>query len=130
MKQHGRCFYSGITMTIRNKWTRFSLERLDNTKAHFNEDGTIPDTTVLICRLFSGQAQMSRAKVLTYYLHQQLVTRTDAATARAEEEFKRVNHHHSTCKDTDMVYGSKGDPDESVCEVLDDDSDGDISLLS
>jgi hypothetical protein len=69
-KQHGRCFYSGITMTIHNEWTRFSLERLDNTKAHFNEDGTIPDTTVLICRLFNVTAQMSRAKVLTYSLHE------------------------------------------------------------
>jgi hypothetical protein len=26
-----------------------------------------------------------------------------------------------------MVYGSKDDPDESVCEVSDDDSDGDVS---
>ena len=84
--QNGLCHYSGIPMTIENLWSRFSLERLDNTKAHFNPDGTIPDTTVLVCRIFNGRSQMSRKKLLTYYLSQQLVEVPAEARLRVQHE--------------------------------------------
>jgi hypothetical protein len=70
LKQLGKCHYSHIPLTIKNAYTRLSLERLNNNKAHFNADGTIMDTTVVVCRLFNVRAQMSRKKLLNYYLNQ------------------------------------------------------------
>ena len=86
LKQLGKCHYSHIPLTIKNAYTRFSLERLDNSKAHFNADGTIPDTTVVVCRLFNVSAQMSRKKLLTYYLNQKLVAVPAEARKRAALE--------------------------------------------
>jgi IS5 family transposase len=87
LKQFGKCYYSHIPLTIKNLYTRFSLERLDNNKAHFNADGTIPDTTVVVCRLFNVAAQMSRKKLLNYYLNQKLVAVPAEARKRAALEF-------------------------------------------
>jgi hypothetical protein len=86
LAQEGRCFVSGIPLTIRNGWARFSLERLDNTRAHFNPDGTLPATSVLVCRLFNVSGTLNRTKLLTYYLHQELVPVPVIARARAQQE--------------------------------------------
>jgi hypothetical protein len=90
LKQLGKCHYSHIPLTIENLYTRFSLERLDNNKAHFNADGTIPDTTVVVCRLFNVAAQMSRKKLLNYYLNQKLVAVPAEARKRAALEFSTL----------------------------------------
>jgi hypothetical protein len=86
LAQEGRCFVSGIPLTIRNGWTRFSLERLDDTRAHFNPDGTLPATSVLVCRLFNVPGTLNRTKLLTYYLCQKLVPVPCVARARAQQE--------------------------------------------
>jgi hypothetical protein len=86
LKQLGKCYYSHIPLTIKNLYTRFSMERLDNNKPHFNADGTIPDTTVVVCRLFNVPAQMSRKKLLNYYLNQKLVAVPAEARKRATLE--------------------------------------------
>ena len=86
LAQRGRCFVSGIPLTIRNGWTRFSLERLDDTKAHFHPDGTLPATSVLVCRIFNVSATLDRTKLLTYYLRQTMVPVPGAARARAQQE--------------------------------------------
>jgi hypothetical protein len=90
LKQLGKCHYNHIPLTIKNLYTRFSLERLDNNKAHFNADGTITDTTVIVCRLFNVSAQMSRKKLLTYYLNQKLVAVPAEARKRAALEFSTL----------------------------------------
>jgi hypothetical protein len=90
LKQLGKCYYSHIPLTIKNLYTRFSLERLDNNKPHFNADSTIPNTTVVVCRLFNVPAQMSRKKLLNYYLHQTLVAVPAEARKRGTLELSNL----------------------------------------
>jgi hypothetical protein len=90
LAQKGRCFVSGIPLTIHNGWTHFSLKRLDNTKARFNPDGTLPATSVLVCRLFNAPDTIDRTKLLTYYLRQKLVPVPCVARARAQQELDDI----------------------------------------
>jgi hypothetical protein len=94
LAQEGRCCVSGIPLTIRNGWARFSLERPDDTRAHFNPDGTLPATSVLVCRLFNVRATLDRTKLLTYYLRQTMVPVPCAARARAQQELDGIK---ATC---------------------------------
>ena len=70
--QKWRCSYTDVLMTIEKSWTRFSFERIDNDLPHFTQAGDLTNI-VFICRLLNGNPQFSRAKILTYLLHQPMV---------------------------------------------------------
>jgi hypothetical protein len=88
LAQRGRCFVSGILLTIRNGWT---LERLDKTKVRFNPDGTLPATSVLVCRICNVSATVDRTALPTYYLRQTMVPLPGVARARAQQELDDIN---------------------------------------
>jgi hypothetical protein len=72
VKQGFKCYYTGIPFSkIRDNWNYFSLERLDNTKNHTDEN------SVFICRMFNTAGGLNRKKILQILLTQILVPLTD-----------------------------------------------------
>lgn len=78
-----RCHYSGVPLTIEKGFARFSFERINNDLPHFCGSGELSNI-VFVCRLLNACTQLSRAKILNYYLHQTLVTRTLESHKKAE----------------------------------------------
>ena len=65
IKQDFKCYYTGIPFSKdRDNWRYFSLERLDNTLNHTNEN------SAFICRMFNTAGQLNRKKILTALLSQ------------------------------------------------------------
>jgi hypothetical protein len=57
MTQEMKCYYTGIPLsTDRDDWRYFSLERLDNTLHHSD------DNCVFICRMFNTAGQLNKKK--------------------------------------------------------------------
>ena len=72
VKQGFKCYYTGIPFSKnRDNWNYFSLERLDNTKNHTDEN------SVFICRMFNTTGGLNRKKILQILLTQILVPLTD-----------------------------------------------------
>ena len=72
VKQRFKCYYTGIPFSKnRDNWNYFSLERLDNTKNHTDEN------SVFICRMFNTAGGLNRKKILQILLTQILVPLTD-----------------------------------------------------
>ena len=72
VKQRFKCYYTGIPFSkIRDNWNYFSLERLDNTKNHTDEN------SVFICRMFNTAGGLNRKKILQILLTQIHVPLTD-----------------------------------------------------
>ena len=67
-----KCYYTGIPFSKnRDSWNYFSLERLDNTKNHTDEN------TVFICRMFNTAGGLNQKKIFQILLTQKLVPLTD-----------------------------------------------------
>lgn len=65
IKQNFMCYYTGIPFSQdRDNWRYFSLERLNNTLNHTDEN------SVFICRMFNTAGQLNRKKILTALLSQ------------------------------------------------------------
>lgn len=71
-KQKAKCAYTNVGLTIKNLWTRFSFERINNDLPHFTADGKLANC-IFICRLFNVSRQLSTRKILDIFLHQILV---------------------------------------------------------
>ena len=72
VKQECKCYYTRIPFSWdRDNWRYFSLERLDNSLGHTDEN------TVFICRMFNTAGQLNRNKLLTCLLSQLLVPLSD-----------------------------------------------------
>jgi len=72
VKQGFKCYYTGIPFTKnRDCWRYFSLERLDNSLNHTDEN------TVFICRMFNTAGQLNRHMIHTGLLSQILVPLSD-----------------------------------------------------
>ena len=72
LKQGFKCHYTGIPFSKnRDSWNHFSLERLDNTKNHTDEN------TVFICRMFNTAGGLNQKKIFQILLTQILVPLTD-----------------------------------------------------
>jgi hypothetical protein len=84
-EQNYRCAYSLVPLTIVPSFARFSFERINNAMPHFTLEGELTNI-VLTCRLFNSRRQMSRAKLLAYYLTQELVYVPIEARKCAEDE--------------------------------------------
>lgn len=83
------CHYSGVPMTIENGPRRFSLERLDNNKPHFDIDSKLSNA-VWICRIFNaGHRQWSRYRYLEIFLSQIRRPMSDDVRRKAEIEFSK-----------------------------------------
>jgi len=66
MTQEMKCYYTGIPLsTDRDDWRYLSLERLDNTLHHSD------DNCVFICRMFNTAGQLNKKKILKALLSQQ-----------------------------------------------------------
>lgn len=66
-----KCYYTGIPFSKnRDSWNYFSLERLDNTKNHTDEN------TVFICRMFNTAGGLNQQKIFQIVLTQILVPLT------------------------------------------------------
>jgi len=66
LNQEMKCYYTGIPLsTNRDDWRYFSLERLDNTLHHTD------DNSVFICRMFNTAGQLNKNKILQALLSQQ-----------------------------------------------------------
>jgi len=83
--QQYRCAYSFFPLSILPSFARFSFERIDNLLPHFTLTGELTNI-VFICRLFNGRRQMSRKKLLQYYMSQKLVEVPIEARQQAENE--------------------------------------------
>jgi hypothetical protein len=83
-KQRGRCGYTDIGLTIANRWTRFSLERINNDLAHFTADGKLSNC-MFICRLFNAPKQLSTRLILEYFLTQILVDVPDSTRIKVRD---------------------------------------------
>jgi hypothetical protein len=84
-EQQYRCHYSLFPLSILPSFARFSFERIDNSLTHFTPTGELTNIA-FVCRLFNGPKQMSRKKLLTYYLSQQSLYVPIEARKRAEDE--------------------------------------------
>lgn len=88
-KQAWKCFKSGVKLSMnRNSWNYPSLERLDNSLNHTNQN------TVLICRLLNStdRAQWSSEK-LNYALKYQKLVDVPDEIKQFENENKQFNNN-------------------------------------
>jgi hypothetical protein len=67
--QHGKCAVSGVPLSIDNNHRRFSMDRVDNSKAHFGPQGQL-DNIRFICRIFNTLRGWTRALFLEVLLTQ------------------------------------------------------------
>jgi hypothetical protein len=67
--QHGKCAVSGVPLSIDNNHRRFSLDRVDNSKAHFGPQGEL-DNIRFISRIFNTRRGWTRALFLEALLSQ------------------------------------------------------------
>ena len=51
--QSARCALYGIPLRWGRGWNQWSLDRGDNKRLHFNEDGSVQDHCRFVCRLFN-----------------------------------------------------------------------------
>ena len=89
-EQKWRCTYSGVPLTMETKWNHFSFERINEDLPHFTESGELTNI-VFICRMFNVPRQLSRLKILTYFLHQTLVPLPDNVRKIAQTELDALN---------------------------------------
>jgi hypothetical protein len=86
IKQNFKCYYSGITFSKnRNSWNFFSLERLNNSLNHSDEN------TVFICRMFNTSGQLNRKKILTALLSQIYIPLSEEDTTIINIELNKEN---------------------------------------
>ncbi len=90
--QNYKCAYSGIDLDVENTYRRFSMERIIGKKrSHFGKDGNL-NNIVFVCRLLNGPKQMSREKVLTYFLSQIRIPVPPEARLKAELELNLIQN--------------------------------------
>ena len=91
--QEFRCAVSGIPLSIKNTFARFSLDRTrgDSSQPHFTADGKLHPDTRFICRLFNSVRGVSRKQLVHFFLSQELVPITDAVRAMAEAKFASLS---------------------------------------
>jgi hypothetical protein len=68
-EQHGKCAVSGVPLSIYNNHRRFSMDRVDNSKAHFGPQGEL-DNIRFICRIFNTRRGWTRSLFLEALLTQ------------------------------------------------------------
>jgi hypothetical protein len=71
-KQLWKCAYTDVNMSIENLWTRFSFERINGILPHFTQLGELTNI-IFVCRLLNASRQLSKDKIIVYFLHQNLV---------------------------------------------------------
>jgi hypothetical protein len=88
-QQNWRCGYTNIAMTIESAWTQFSFERIDNDESHFTQTGDV-DNIVFICRIFNTFEQLSMERILTFFLHQNLLPISDQVRSNVENKLAQI----------------------------------------